>query len=225
MLSDYSFPEIHNSRPFILEIPIEIVTLILLHAETTILSIVLTCKYFNRFIEMNVPNCYGDRTLWFVLKDNMPNLEHILDCKLTHDEHILRQIISRKSLGPMMLMKYVTASVEPIKILFDENNISITDLFIYSTSDNCFDLYIIHKNQIKCRYFASFETETARKEYSDRSGLYTNLLVIKHNILRKKKFCSDFSFFFRTAPITTATMTVFLYPPYDPSNAYLHIKL
>ena len=79
-----------NSRPFILEIPIEMVILIFLHAGTTILSIIRTCKYFNKFIEMDMPNCHSDEIIWHILTENMINLEHILDCNLTHDEHIIR---------------------------------------------------------------------------------------------------------------------------------------
>ena len=108
----------------------------------------------------------------------------------------------------MMLMKYVTSSIEPVKILFDKKNIPITDLLVYTTGDINFNLYVIHKNQIKYTHGASLKT--IRKEYSDGFDFYMNLLVVEHNILRKNKFCDDFSFCFREAPCPKNMLCIFL---------------
>lgn len=76
----------------------------------------------------------------------------MLNYELTCDKHIIKQIFSCKSLGFMMLMEHIISSMEPIKILFDKNDVPITDLLVYlpeldSVKTNI-RLYINHKNQL-----------------------------------------------------------------------------
>lgn len=122
------------------KLPEEIIILILLHTKTNTHPMVRTCKHFLEFVD--TPD--SDYNFWSILT------RHMFDCELTHDEYLVKQICSCESLGSMMLLKYIIASVGPIKILFDKNNMPISDLLIYITLPNCIWLRIVHKNQFEC---------------------------------------------------------------------------
>lgn len=211
-----------NKKNFFLELPKEIVILILLHIKTSVIFIVGTCKYFRGFatepFNYLMPFNYEMRYIWSILTGSM------LNCELTRDEHLVKQIFSCKSLGPMMLVKHAIALIEPIRILFDKNNMSVTDLFITVQARNNIYLHIIHKNQLKC------SSQTSHEEYQNWYNFYLKILVSDHNILYSTNLSFSLrypSFYFRGTPNMSVTKRIvfYLYPPHDLSTATFHIKL
>lgn len=210
--------KMHDNKNIFQELPKEIVILILLHAGVMIVPIVRTCKYLHEFITASdyyyMPFNDEIKSIWSILT------RRALECRLTCEEHLAKQIFSCKSLGPMLLMKYIITLMKPIKTLFDKNNMSISDVFVYITWHDCFRVRMIHKNQPEYSLF------TDHGKFLDKYYYHQDLLVRKYYTL-----CDSVdgegepAFYFRNTIHTNMRIILDPFPPCDTSNAMFHIKL
>lgn len=202
----------NDNKNYFLKLPKEIIILIILDTMTTVVNMVQTCKHLYSFVDATSAH-YTDR-IWPILAGYMFN------CELTRNEYVVKQIFSYKSLPPMVLIKYAVALIEPIIILFDKNNMAISDLLIYLSHSGRVTLRLVHKNQIKYEW----KTINEHIEIMMRCQFHWDNLVIDHKILRFCGLSNEPVYHFRDVPTNLAKTELYLFSPHNPADANFHIK-